>query len=577
MNTNKKAISIKLQILVPVCLLAIIAFMSNIMAVTNLKNVNSQASVITNESIVGIKEIAVIQAEAQDLHTLALSHIIATDFDTMVSLIDQITEKEDALEEHISALTTFVDASDADYIALVNNYEKIKLNIRVLLAYSGNSRSELAYEVANGDVSDAAVAISESINNISSKISSEADETAAALVSKYVVSRLSSMIFIVLVVLATVVTVYVVLKHVIHPVMKSKKELGDIIASIEAEEGDLTKRITIISNDEIGELGNGINNFLETLQNILTKIRDNSERMNSVVGEVMNSVRTSNDSASDLSAVTEELAATMQEVANSSNAISANADEVSTEVNEIARKSSEINDYSRTMKQHADGMEKAARENMEETGRKVTEILEFLEKAIKESESVNQVNSLTDDILNISSQTNLLALNASIEAARAGDAGRGFAVVASEISQLADSSRVAANNIQEINKVVVSAVNNLAEQANGLVNYMQDSILPEFEKFVSEGAKYKENASYIESVMNDFNAKTDSLKDVVVEIAGSISTISSAIDDGVQGVTGAAESTQSLVNDMDNITEKMDENTKIANDLASETSVFKVL
>lgn len=574
---DKKAISIKLQILVPVLLIAIIAVLSNVMAISNLKNVNSQASLVTGDVMSGIKQISTIQAETQDLHTLALSHIIATDSETLISLVNQITEQEETLDGHIKALSAYTGKDNADYISLCENYESMKLSIRVLLAYSANSRTSQAYAVANGEVSDAAKAISDDIEDISNLLSGQADNTTVALEKQFKTSSRSSMLFVVLCVAAAVISIVVVLKHVIRPLIKTKNKLNEIITDIEAKEGDLTKRISIYANDEIGDLGYGINNFLETLQKTLTKIRDNSEKMNTVVGDVMESVRTSNDSASDLSAVTEELSATMQEVANSSNAISKNADEVSVEVNEIAKKSGEISDYSKTMKQHADSMEKAARDNMEETERKVTEILSILEKAIKESESVNQVDLLTNDILSISSKTNLLALNASIEAARAGEAGRGFAVVATEISQLADSSRVAANNIQDINKVVLAAVHNLAEKSNELVDYMQASILPEFEKFVSEGLKYKENATYVESVMTDFTAKTDSLKDVVSEIAESINTISAAIDDGVQGVNGAAESTQSLVYDMENITGKMDENTRIANDLQSETSVFKVL
>ena len=229
------------------------------------------------------------------------------------------------------------------------------------------------------------------------------------------------------------------------------------------------------------------------------------------------------------------------------------------------------------MKVHADEMESTARQNMEETSTKVNEILNVLSQAIEDAKSVDQVNSLTNDILNISSQTNLLALNASIEAARAGEAGRGFAVVASEISQLADSSRDAANNIQQINRIVTDAVHNLSDQASGLVTFMQESILPEFQGFVEQGSQYKENATYIESTMGQFSNQTEILRGAITEITAALDAITSAISDGVEGVTGAAESTQALVFDMDNISMRMDENQKIAGDLQHETAIFKNL
>ena len=299
--------------------------------------------------------------------------------------------------------------------------------------------------------------------------------------------------------------------------------------------------------------------------------------MESVVAEVLKSVRTSNDSASDLSAVTEELSAAMGEVSESANAINNNAESVNAEVSAMAERSIEINEYSKTMKEHAVAMEEAARDNMQQTSVKVNEILDVLNQAIEDSKSVDQVNSLTNDILNISSQTNLLALNASIEAARAGEAGRGFAVVASEISQLADSSRVAANHIQDINKVVTDAVHNLSGNANTLVEYMQEFILPDFEKFVEEGEQYRDNASYIESSMDDFTTRTEELKGMVAEIADSINSITGSINEGVKGLAGAADSTQTLVYDMDNISDRMDVNQRIAGDLQKETSIFKNL
>lgn len=153
-------------------------------------------------------------------------------------------------------------------------------------------------------------------------------------------------------------------------------------------------------------------------------IVNNSTRMESVVGEVRDSVVTSNGSVSDLSALTEELSATMEEMSANASLINTNTESVKQEVDQIAERTSEINAYTREMKEHADSMEASARENMESTGAKVNEILTVLNQAIEDSKSVNQVNSLTDDILNIASQTNLLALNASIEAARAGEGGQ---------------------------------------------------------------------------------------------------------------------------------------------------------
>ena len=192
----------------------------------------------------------------------------------------------------------------------------------------------------------------------------------------------------------------------------------------------------------------------------------------------------------------------------------------------------------------------------------------------KLSDKTKNVRNITDLILGISGQTNLLALNASIEAARAGEAGKGFAVVADEIRQLADSSRETANKIQSINSVVVAAVNNLSDNANNLVSYLQQTILPEFQTFVDGGVKYKENASYIENAMDEFVEKTDVLKKNMDEIAHSINTITTVVDDGAAGVNNAAISTQDLVEDIVNISNKMIENKGIAQNLKNSTNIF---
>lgn len=574
---DKKKTSIRTRILLPVILLSAVAIVSTLIGISSIKKVNSKASLIADEYMVAVEQLSAMERGIQEIHTHALSHIIATDFNTMLFNINEIEKREIEVEERITYFLRYVDENDTNFQNIASKYKELKYAVRSVMAFSANQKTSEAYALANGEISECTESINASIGALDAQIKQGSNDARDSLSAVYSSSTIINIILIVIAIIAALVAVFIVMRYVIKPIKSAEQEITEIITGINNSQGDLTKRITITSNDEIAALGNGINEFMSTLQRILYTITDNSGKMEKIVTEVLGSVHTSNDSASDLSAVTEELAATMQEVSNSVNAINTNAEQVSKEVNDIANKTSEINGYSKTMKSNADEMESAARTNMEQTNQKVSEILEVLGQAIEDSKSVDQVDSLTNDILSISSQTNLLALNASIEAARAGEAGRGFAVVANEISDLADSSRVAANNIQQINQIVNAAVHNLAENANGLVVYMKEVILPQFENFVDEGNQYKENASYIESTMNDFNEKTDSLNEAVSKIAQSINYITESIEEGVRGVTGAAESTQNLVYDMDNISNRMDENQRIAGDLQKETSIFTKL
>lgn len=575
---KKSYISTKFIILIPVFILGFVSVVSNILAVTNIKRVNANATQIANGYMSCISELGDIQKETLLIHRLGLSHIVATDLNTMISLVETIRSEQETLETYLDDFQEYVtDDNKAEYDALVSNYEGMKYELANLMAYSANNDNEAAYALANGKIADYSSAMQESIAAIRTNVSENADVAKEQLAAVYRTSIAASTASIIISVAALLATLICVFRLVIIPLLKTQKEITNIIEDIDKREGDLTRRVSVHANQEVAAVGNGINVFMDKLQDIFKVIVNNSTRMESVVGEVRDSVVTSNGSVSDLSALTEELSATMEEMSANASLINTNTESVKQEVDQIAERTSEINAYTREMKEHADSMEASARENMESTGAKVNEILTVLNQAIEDSKSVNQVNSLTDDILNIASQTNLLALNASIEAARAGEAGRGFSVVATEISQLAAASQEAANHIQQINRVVTEAVGNLTEHSNGLVQYMNDSILPEFEAFVDTGSAYREKATHIETSMGDFTEKTEVLKKTMAEIADSINTIAHAIEEGVKGVSSAADSTQVLVGDMEDITRHMDENQHIAADLKRETEVFKKL
>lgn len=571
---GKKKLSTKL-ILIPVFIVGFVSVISSGLSLKNLSKVNDAASQIVDTSMVGTEMLNDIEMETVNIHTLALSHIISTDLSSMIDIVSEVRNHEEKLKQLLDDYNPYVTLeTKRNYRIICENYTSLVKECGNVMAYSAAGKNEEAYKTANGSIAKYTKNIEKAISSMREHVNSVTQEERKSLESTYRASVVTCTFTIAISIIALLFVVFAVVTMVIKPLLRTQKEINGIIVNIDNKKGDLTQRVTPINNAEVDAVGKGINVFMTKLQAIFKAVVTNSARMERVVDDVRQSVQTSNSSVSDLSALTEELSATMQDISENASVINTNTDNVAKEVELIAEKTDELTGYTKDMKAHAQSMESVARTNMESTDRKVSEILEVLQKAIEDSNSVKQVNSLTNDILNIASQTNLLALNASIEAARAGEAGRGFAVVASEISQLAAASQEAANNIQRINAVVTNSVNNLSDNANGLVSYINDSILPEFERFVESGVEYNDKASFIEGTMTDFKEKTDSLKQSMLEISSSINTISHAINEGVNGVVSAADSTQLIVEDMDNISHKMDENYEIADSLKKETSIF---
>lgn len=371
-----------------------------------------------------------------------------------------------------------------------------------------------------------------------------------------------------------IITVVVAVETIVKPLRRQNKQLSDIIDNINNGKGDLTMRVDVKSHDEIGQSAIGINHFIETLQNIMSKIIKSSNVLDGVVGKVAESVTSSSDSANDISAIMEELSATMEEVSATTGGVSSNTASAEEKVKYMAEQTKIISQYAQEMKGRAVTLEQTANDNKNSTSQVINDITGELNTALENSRSVEKVAQLTEDILSISSQTNLLALNASIEAARAGEAGKGFAVVADEIRQLADSSRETANNIQTINEQVIEAVNGLVKASERIISYINENILPDYEAFVQGGRQYSEDAVHIDDSMAEYEKSAQEILSTIIEITDAIEGINKAVEESANGVTDAAVNVDSLVQSMSEVHGNMEENSSVAKNLKDESANF---
>lgn len=375
-------------------------------------------------------------------------------------------------------------------------------------------------------------------------------------------------------ILLTIVVIVITRKSIIGPTKRSTKQLEDILNDFNSGQGNLTKRVTVYTKDEIGQLVLGINTFLETLQRIMAHMISDSKQLNLSISSVSDSISQVNDNSCDISSTMQQLAASMEEVTATISSMLDSISILNTDATTMIEKSVDTMEYISEMKIRANAMKEEASDKKGTTSEMLNNIGDTLREAIENSKKVERIDELTNDILVISNQTNLLALNASIEAARAGEAGKGFAVVADEIRQLADNSRNTATNIQEISGMVRDAVLNLSESSKLVLDYIQTTVLSDYEKNVGSGIQYDLDASFLHSNISQFMEHIKEMNHMIVSMSENFHGIASAVDESAIGVSNAANNASSLVEEMAKISKEVKNNEMISVSLNEEANRF---
>ncbi len=569
-------ISVKWKGLFSVVLLAALLVILGFSGMNNLDRINAASVEISDNYAQSIALLGSISADFESLNQVIYAHALSEDSSKMNSL----TSKAESLMERIAdtCMQFEQNLDEGEETKSYNNfmslYNQYITYFNQVLEHSNSNNDDQATAMVNREITNISSQLEVSIAHMTQANNSGMEQAKEEQARIYNASKSTTIAIMIVAVIGVVLAVIATTAEIAKPIERMKNELNEIVDGIKNNAGDLTKRVTTVGRDEIGQLGRGVNVFIDTLQEIMKQIKDSTDSLNNIVGNVISKVGTANDDSNNISAVMEELSASMEEVASTINNIETNTTDVDSDIVELDSSSQELLDYAVDMHKRAEELEHKAVANKQSTSDVVNEIIGKLQSAIEGSRSVERVNELTDEILNISSQTNLLALNASIEAARAGDAGRGFAVVASEISKLAESSRTAANNIQTINNMVVEAVKELTGSADQIVSYINDNILPDYDGFVNSGKQYNEDAVHVNVTVNSFNEMSSKIRKLMTEITDSIRGISTAIDESANGVSSAALNTGDVVKDIVAIASEMDNNKDIADMLGTQARRF---
>lgn len=381
--------------------------------------------------------------------------------------------------------------------------------------------------------------------------------------------------FVALFVLVFVIAIVVVRRTIAGPAKRSEKILKDIVEKIEQNEGDLTERIPVTSSDEIGQMSAGINGFIEQLQNIMQKLREESLNLNGSVEAVMREIDESNESASNVSAAMEQMSASLEEISATLGSIVNGSGEVMSDIERMNDRMGDGVELVRQIKNRAGDMHRSTAESKASAVQVIADIRGKLQAALEESRSVEKINDLTGDILSITSQTNLLSLNASIEAARAGEAGRGFAVVADEIRVLADNSADTAGNIQNISNQVTGAVERLAKNAEEMLRFIDEKVMKDYDGFVDIVEQYEQDADSVDEILDEFAQNTAQISGTMERMSDGLNGIATAVDESAKGVTNVAESAVSLVDAITQIHQATETNQEISTKLSGEVGRFK--
>mgnify|MGYP000598685132 FL=1 len=386
--------------------------------------------------------------------------------------------------------------------------------------------------------------------------------------SRMMVIGIAVVMEVILILVLTMITV-----SVVKPLKRSLTHINEMA------QGDFSKEFEqnlLKRKDDFGQLAGSLEKMRAEMNELIGEVKSEALEITGMVQEIDTSLQALDDQIENVSATTEELAAGMEETAASSEEMNAMSHEIESAAKSIAERSQDGATEADSIRNRAVKIKKDTDANDRRTRSIHEEINVSLTKALDDIKVVDQINVLAKSIMDITGQTNLLALNASIEAARAGEAGKGFAVVADNIRVLAEQSKDAVSHIQEVTENVTAAVNNLAKDAERLLEFVGNDVVESLGGFAEMANSYNSDAANVDSLVTDFSASSEQLLASINGVMDAISDVSKTATEGATGTTDIAEKVGNVVQEAEAIKQKAETTYRSAEKLQKNVERFIV-